>query len=146
MKKKKNELWNYAVGSISTWRQLSSCFYVMRGRRQPFHLTFVASSLAQSLLETYFILFVNFFFPFLKINKTLNVFPSFSLLLLPFGGFILKCFPLVVGFSPPPFPLIIESINLQSSALLWFWKFKLFCFCESTGFCPLRFQLNFCVL
>lgn len=49
------------------------------------------------------------------------MFPPLSLLCLPIGSFISKCFPLVVGFYPPSptFPLIIESMDLQK-ALLWF--------------------------
>lgn len=43
------ELWSRKQ---STWRQLSSCLYVLRNEKHPFHITSVVSSLAQNFLET----------------------------------------------------------------------------------------------
>lgn len=102
-----------------------------------------------SKLSGNFYFFVNIFFlPFVKINKTLNVSPSFSIMsshwefhfeVFSFGCWFLSPLP---HFSP----YYWEYGPAKSSALVWFWKLKLFCFCKSTGFFPLWFQLNFCVL
>lgn len=128
--KNPSESWTYVVGScalVSALRKATSSHHLCGFRP------------SSKLSGNPSIFFVNFFFPLVKINKTLNV-PPFSLYdFFALGVSFLKCFPLVVDFiaHPSAFSLIIESINPQSSALLWFRKLTLFRFCESTGFCPL---------